>query len=73
MMIDANPTTSAYIIGDRGNILEAGEEANLVCAGIFVRYTNLTLDLPKLRAESEVLTTGICTPPGQRNAPLGRT
>lgn len=72
MLSGAHVPVPTYIIGDRGNILEAGEEANLVRTGIFVWYTELMLDLPKLSGSREVLTMGTCTRPGQLNALLDK-
>lgn len=71
-MFDAHATVPTYIIGDRGNILEAGEEADFVRTGIFVRYTELMLELHELCSSTDVLTMGTCTRPGQLNALLDR-
>lgn len=72
MMFDAHVTVPTYIIGDRGDILEAGEEADLVRTGIFVRDTELILELHELSGSTWALTMGTCTQPGQLNALLDR-
>lgn len=71
-MSDEHVPAPTYIIGNRGNILEAGEEADLVRTGIFIGYTELMLELTKLRGSREVLTMGTCTRPGQLSAQLDR-
>lgn len=48
-MSDEHATVLTYIIGDCGNILKAGEEADLVRTGIFVGYTRFMLELPELQ------------------------
>lgn len=72
MMFDAHVTVPTYIIGDRGDILEAGEEADLVCTGIFVRDTELILELHELSGSTWALTMGTCTQRGQLNALLDK-
>lgn len=69
---DVHETVLTYIIGDCGNILEAGEEADLVRTGIFVGYTRLMLELPELHEGSEVHTMGTCIPPGRLNVLLDK-
>lgn len=72
VMFDAQVTVPTHIIGDRGNILEAREEADLVRTGVFVGYTKLMLGLPGLPGGGEILTMGTCIPPGRLNALLDK-
>lgn len=72
MMFDAHVIVPTYIIGDCGNILEAGEEADFVRAGVFVRDTELILELHELCSSTGVLTMDTCTRPGQLNALLDK-
>lgn len=72
MMCEAHVTVQTYIIGDRGNILEAGEEADFVRTGIFIRDTELILELHELCGSTGALTMGTCTRPGQLNALLDK-
>lgn len=71
-MVDEHLSAPTYIIGDRGNILKARKEADLVWAGIFIRYTDLILGSPKLSADTKALTMDTCTPPEPRSDLLGR-
>lgn len=72
IMFDAHVTMPTYIIGDRGNILEAGEEADFVRTGIFVRDTELMLELHELCDSTGLLTMDTCTRHGQLNVLLDR-
>lgn len=47
-MLDTHVTVPTYIIGDRGDILEAREETDLVRTGIFVWYTSDMLEMAEI-------------------------